>query len=125
MSSNKKILIVDDEILLLRTMTLLLKSSGYDVRGEGNAQEALKAVQSQNFDLIILDLTLPDINGLELITKLLAIDPMSRILIISANIATESAQRAQELGAIGFINKPVEPEELFRQLDFYLSEDAQ
>ncbi len=121
MTPNKRVLIVDDESMLLRSLTMILANYGYDVRGELDADGALQALQSQDFDLILLDLTLPGINGLDLLPKLHAIHPDIPILIFAADIPLETAQRAKELGARGFILKPVEPAELIRHLEFYLA----
>ncbi len=122
MTPKKRILIVDDESMLLRSLTMILNSYGYEARGELDASGALEAVQSQTFDLILLDLTLPDISGLELLPQLRTIQPDARVLLFAANIPVDIAQQAKELGARGFIVKPVEPDELIRHLDFYLQE---
>ncbi len=124
MATQKRILIVDDEVFLLRSLTIILTKNGYGVRGELDANGALQAVQSEDFDLILLDLTLPDKSGLELLRELCALNPKVPILIFAANTLPETAQRARELGARGFINKPIEPGELIQRLDFYLKVSA-
>jgi CheY-like chemotaxis protein len=105
-----RILVVDDNAANLKLMTLLLARGAYDVRTAANAYEALALVQSFKPRLILLDLQLPDIDGLEL-TRRWKSDPVTRettIVAVTAYAMTGDEERARAAGADGYITKPLD-----------------
>lgn len=114
---RKRILVVDDNPGNLRLFTLLLASPRYEVQTAASAQLALDLLASFHPDLILLDLQLPDIDGLELARRLKA-DPVLRsipIVAVTAYAMKGDEQRARAAGADGYVSKPVE-KKAFRQL---------
>lgn len=111
MSGKTKILIVEDETPLAMMMVRLLSRAGCDVQTTGNAERSMQRAQSEDFDLITLDIDLPDRNGFEICRQLKEF-PRSRktpVVFVSGRPATEDRQRAFELGAVDYIVKPFEP----------------
>ena len=102
-----KILVVDDHELIRKTLKKAFDDEGYRVSLAQNGSECLKAVQSSEFDLILLDMRLPDMNGLEILQKLKETNPDIAVIVMTAYGDLESSQRAMTLGAFDFLHKPV------------------
>ncbi|AUH33394.1 response regulator transcription factor [Paracoccus tegillarcae] len=121
-------LIVDDHPITHLGAARLLRDLGYEqVHQAMTAQEALQEARNHRPGLIVLDITLPDGDGLSLVSQLLEAVPDARILVFSMNDQTSFAARALECGAHGFLSKNAPPEE-FRQAvraqeagEFYLA----
>jgi two-component system, cell cycle response regulator DivK len=118
-----RILVVDDNATNLKLMTLLLARSTYDVRTAANAYEAQALVQSFKPRLILLDLQLPDIDGLEL-TRRWKSDPVTRdttIVAVTAYAMTGDEERARAAGADGYITKPLDRDRFRQAVAGYLA----
>lgn len=109
------IFLIDDHSLLREGLTHLLESEdGFEICGQvGTAREALDQVPALDPDLVLLDMSLPDKNGLELIKDLRAICPHVRILVLSMHDETLYAERVLRAGARGYIMKDAPSERLF------------
>lgn len=105
MSSNYKVLVVDDDLQILRVMEASLPLHGYDLKVVDNGQEALKVVEKHVLDLIILDLIMPGISGLD-VCKTIRKTSNVPIIILSARQASNHVVSALELGADDYIRKP-------------------
>lgn len=103
-----KILIVDDEPTIRETLSLVLKEEKYECDLAENGAEGLKRVKEKNFDLIITDLKMPEMGGLELLEKVKTISPKTSVMIITAYASLESAIQALRLGAYDYIIKPLD-----------------
>ena len=103
-----KILIVDDEPTIRETLSLVLKEEKYECDLAENGAEGLKRVKEKNFDLIITDLKMPEMGGLELMEKVKTISPKTSVMIITAYASLESAIQALRLGAYDYIIKPLD-----------------
>jgi CheY-like chemotaxis protein len=107
---TKRILIVDDNHSNLKLFTFLLSSGQYDVRTAVDAREALACLADFTPDLLLLDLQLPDMDGLEL-TRQLKANPGTRdipIIAVTAYAMKGDEERARAAGVDGYISKPVE-----------------
>jgi DNA-binding NtrC family response regulator len=112
---NQEYLIVDDEPDLCWALEQLLTSKGLSCQKVQTAQGALDLMKSHRFQLAFLDLTLPDMNGLELARRLRLMDPLLRLVIVSGYLSREAAAQAREEGLIwAFFNKPFLHEEILR-----------
>lgn len=110
MASVKRILVVDDNPLNLKLFTCLLESPDYDVHTAINGREALASIEAALPDLLLLDLQLPDLDGLVLARKLKA-DASTRampIIAVTAHAMKGDQETALEAGVDGYISKPVE-----------------
>jgi len=114
-SRPARILLVDDEVSIQRTVAPMLRSRGYDVDVAGTGGEALAAVGSDKPDLVVLDLGLPDIDGIEVCRRLRARWDMP-ILVLSARGAEKDKVAALDEGADDYVTKPFGPDELFARV---------
>ncbi len=102
----KKILVVDDEDFIRDNLERILDEEGYDLYLASNGREALNLTKREDIDLILLDLNLPDIDGIELLKKIKDDFPHILVIIITGYASVESAVQALKLGAYDYIKKP-------------------
>ncbi len=112
-----KILIVDDEQTIRETLSLILNEEGYDTQSASNGQEALTKIRSSAFDLVITDLKMPTMGGLELIEELKLVSPKTSVIIITAYASLESAIQALRLGAYDYIIKPLDFDDVLIRIE--------
>ena len=106
------VLIIDDEEEIRESLQTLLELEGYTVSAAANGEQGVAQLGERPFDLVLLDLALPDRNGLELIPELRAVDPLLSIIMITAYGTVEDAVRAMQSGAANFLQKPWDNEKL-------------
>jgi two-component system KDP operon response regulator KdpE len=115
MTRPSRILLVDDEMAIQRTVVPLLRSRGYEVEAAATGGDALAALDTQPPDVIILDLGLPDIDGLEVCARVRARSDVP-IIVLSARGAEPQKVAALDQGADDYITKPFGPEELLARV---------
>lgn len=103
---SAKILVVDDERDICRALEFLLSREGYKVVTANNGQEALKKVESDDFDLVISDLKMEGVDGMQVLERSLAMSPGLIVVIMTAFASVESAVEAMKKGASDYIVKP-------------------
>lgn len=108
----KKILVVDDEENTRMALTRLLNHEGYEVKTAANGLEALNSLRTSPVELIITDLNMPEMNGLEFLRELNREYPASNVIMITAYGEVESYLEALNLGAFEYLNKPLRLEDL-------------
>jgi len=107
----ERILVVDDEPNMLRLLkTIIMDKTGYVVITTNNPLEVSKLLQEESFDLVITDLKMPLVDGLDLIDIVKKVDAKLPIIIITAYGTTETAEEAVQKGAYDFITKPFRKE---------------
>src|SRR5437899_10998022 len=106
------ILIIDDEAEIRESLQTLLEFEGYEVEAAANGAQGLSKLGDRPFDLVLLDLALPDRNGLELLPEIRARDPQISVIMITAYGTVEDAVRAMQSGAGNFLQKPWDNEKL-------------
>jgi two-component system, NtrC family, response regulator HydG len=106
---NKGILIVEDDPTVGERIGSLLKKRGYRILLASHGREALQLFRKQPADLVITDLAMPKMDGIELLEELKAIRPETEVIVISAQGTIERAVQAMKLGAFDFIEKPINP----------------
>jgi DNA-binding NtrC family response regulator len=111
-SRPARLLVVDDERLIRWSLEQQLRREGYTVQSVETGAEALQRVQADPPDLILLDVRLPDADGVELLGRLRAADPECLVIVMTAHGGVESAVRAMKLGAHDYVSKPFDMEEL-------------
>ncbi len=104
--------IIDDEPIIHEVMGELLTSEGYEVEISSSGEEALEKHPSQTYDLVLLDLLMPGMSGIEVFKKIKKIDPFAVIIIITAYASVESAISTMKMGAFDYIQKPFKHDEL-------------
>jgi len=113
----EKILIVDDESHVRESTRRLLDRKGYDVEGAESGSEALDKIAKDTFNLLLLDIKMPGMSGLELLRQAKEINPDIIALIMTGYGTVENAIEALELGALGFVRKPLPIDELANIID--------
>jgi DNA-binding NtrC family response regulator len=111
-SNSGSVLIIDDEAGIRESLQTLLELEGYDVETAATGQQGLNRLGQRTFDLILLDLALPDRNGLDILAELRAQDPGVSVIMITAYGTVENAVRAMQSGAANFVQKPWDNEKL-------------
>ena len=106
------VLIIDDEAEIRESLQTLLEFEGYEVEAAANGAEGLSKLGDRPFDLVLLDLALPDRNGIELLPEIRAIDSQISVIMITAYGTVEDAVRAMQSGAANFLQKPWDNEKL-------------
>lgn len=112
MTEKRKIHLVDDETIIHEILGELLTSEGYKVEISSRGEEALQKQKSQSFDLVLLDLLMPGMDGIEVLKRLKKLDPYINVVIITAYASIESAINAMKIGAFDYVQKPFKHDEL-------------
>jgi DNA-binding NtrC family response regulator len=107
-----KILVVDDEHLIRWSLEQNLKKQGYEVLTAGSGEDALRLVREEAPDLVLLDIQLPGINGLEVLEKIKDQDDEIIVIMVTALGVLETAVKAMRSGAYDYLNKPFNLDEL-------------
>jgi two-component system, chemotaxis family, chemotaxis protein CheY len=121
---NPKILIVDDSALSRRTLRRIVESAGYEVVEAEDGMAALEIFFLEKPRLVLLDLVMKGMYGLDVLLKLREMDPQVRVVVASADIQSSTRQMADEAGALGFINKPFVSEQVIAAIESALAEGA-
>jgi DNA-binding response OmpR family regulator len=107
-----RVLVVDDELNQQRTLAIALRAEGFEVVVAGTASDALKSLRHQTCDLALIDLMMPELNGLELARQMRQTHPSVRVILSSAyHLSARQVERA-DCGAVGFVPKPYRLNEL-------------
>lgn len=122
----KRILLVDDDQLVLIALRELLRSENYEVQIFSRGSEVLKKLDEENFDLLILDIVMPEMNGFELCKMIRKKNNYEEkpILFLTAMNQEEDKKRGLEVGATFFISKPVSPQRLLTTIADIIAYDS-
>jgi two-component system, NtrC family, response regulator AlgB len=107
-----RVLVVDDEQNIRRTMTVALESMGYEVASSANGAGALNEIKARRYDVMLLDLKLSQEDGLDVLDETLRISPALAVVIMTAFASIETAVEAMRRGAFDYLPKPATPEQL-------------
>lgn len=124
-SDMVRVLIVDDDKDILRSLKDIMSSKGYQVDVAETAESALEKTRNQYFNLALLDIRLPDMEGTELLAKIHKERPMMMKIMITGYPSLDNAVRALNLGADAYIMKPVNPENLLKVVEEKLKEQKE
>ncbi len=114
--SPGSVLIIDDEAAIRESLETLLEMEGYDVQSAATAEEGLTRIGDRPYDLVLLDLALPDRNGIDLLAELHRHDPQLAVIMITAYGTVENAVKAMQAGATNFVQKPWDNEKLLADI---------
>jgi len=110
--TKPRILVIDDELSMLELLEIILTKEGYQVTCADNGKQAISLLQEDTFDLLLCDIKLGDINGLEVLKRAKETNPESIVIMISAYSSAENAVDAMNEGAYDYVPKPFDNEEL-------------
>ncbi|MBE9486666.1 MAG: sigma-54-dependent Fis family transcriptional regulator [Chloroflexi bacterium] len=112
MSQTAKILLIDDELESCKALSLLLTAAGYRVETSLTGEKALSLLKNQSYELIISDLFLPGVSGIDILKQVKEISPQTCVILITGNASAETAVEAMKEGAFDYISKPFNFERL-------------
>jgi two-component system NtrC family response regulator len=112
-----KILLADDDAALRRVIQFKLKQMGYDVTVAADGEEALAILKNNRFDLLLTDMRMPKLNGIELLERAKQVQPELEVILITAYATISQAVQAVKLGAFDYLTKPFEDEQLYVAID--------
>lgn len=112
MSDKPSILIVDDNESFCKTMSLVLKRKNYKVTTAEGGREAIKETEKKPFDMIFIDIKMPQMNGVETYKRIKRIRPEASVVMMTAYAVDELVKEALEEGADGIIHKPIDIQEV-------------
>ncbi|BCA79581.1 sigma-54 dependent transcriptional regulator [Desulfuromonas sp. AOP6] len=112
MNNLSQILIIDDEANNRDALSMLLTSAGYSVQATESGEEALQIMQSTPFEIVITDLFLPGVSGIDILKKVKVDSPYTNVILITGNASAETAVEAMKEGAFDYITKPFNIEKL-------------
>jgi CheY-like chemotaxis protein len=112
MIALKCILVVDDDLNLRQSLVMILRNAGYDVAFAENAQKCLQLLNEREYDLMVLDHKMPDMNGLTLLSVVRNIYPRMPVVFLTGNGTPELEKEVTEKGVRAYLRKPVDPENL-------------
>jgi DNA-binding NtrC family response regulator len=121
-AKKRKILIVEDEAVVRESVRDWLVEDGYDVDVAENGEEALKKIKKEEFGVIVLDLKLPGIDGLQVFEQAKELKPETKGVIITAYPSKETKERAKRLGLMDYLAKPFKVEDLEKLITQALGE---
>jgi DNA-binding NtrC family response regulator len=107
-----RILVVDDEEIVIRSCMRILDDSGYQIEAAHDGHEALRKVEDNPCDVMILDIMMPNLSGMEVLRRVKEAHPDMDVIMITGLSQIETAVQAMKLGAFDYISKPFEPDEL-------------
>jgi DNA-binding NtrC family response regulator len=106
------ILVVDDEFSVRDSLYNWFRKDGYEVTVAEDAGEAIKALQDRRYEVVLLDIKMPGMDGMELQEHIHRIDPQAAVIMITAFASVDTAVRALKQGAFDYVTKPIDPDEL-------------
>ena len=116
MRDKPLVLLIDDEQSLIETLTVLLRGEGYDVIFELTGAGGLKAFKDQSPDLVLSDVRMPKMSGIEVLEEIRRTSPNTPVVLMTAQASLQSAIQAVNLGATHYVQKPFENDELLAVL---------
>src|SRR5882724_3900076 len=112
MSTGVRTLLVEDEANMVRTLAKILERRGYVVDAAANGEEALQRLSAANYDLVITDLNMPVMDGMQLLREMKARQLHPATIVLTGHGTIQSAVEAMKLGAGDYLIKPCHPDEL-------------
>ncbi len=122
---SSRILIVDDSAMSRRIVRGMLESAGYDVTEAADGLAALEHYSIEKPDLVLLDMVMTGMYGIEVLQKLRMLDGQARVIVASADIQHSTREMAEQAGSRGFVTKPIKKEELLSLVSSVLAEPPQ
>ena len=112
MGAKAKVLVVDDEAVVRESYLRTLDGVRYNVRAALDGEEALRMMEAEHFDVILLDIRMPEMDGIEVLRRIKERWPECEVVIITGYPSIETAKEAVRLGAYNYLAKPVGPQEV-------------
>jgi two-component system chemotaxis response regulator CheY len=118
---NAHILVVDDSGFARRTLRQILESAGHTIDEARDGSDALERYFLRKPDLVLLDMVMEGMSGMEVLAKMRELDPGAKVVLATADIQTSTQAEAQTAGAAGFVSKPFEREQVLNAVSTVLT----
>ena len=115
--ARERVLLVDDELDFTEVLSERMNSRGVDVDTAASGREALDKVRDRSYDAVILDLAMPDMDGIETLKRLIEGNPDLQVILLTGHATLEKGIEAVKLGAMSFLEKPAEIQKLIETID--------
>jgi two-component system, OmpR family, phosphate regulon sensor histidine kinase PhoR len=112
MSDTTRILVIDDDAIVCQSCQGILVTDGHEVRMAQTGEDAMRMLQSEHFDVALLDLRIPGTGGLKLLRAIRKASPQTEVVVITGYPSIENAQESIRLGAFDYVAKPFVPQTL-------------
>jgi len=120
-----RILVIDDNRDVVDILVTFLRGEGYGMLGALTSDEGLKLVSVSRPDLVLLDILMPGMNGIEVIKRIRSINPTTKVIIVTGNADFRLAREALELGAVAYVDKPFDLADLKRMVALALRSETE
>lgn len=117
MSPQPKVLIVDDEERFRTTMCRLLSIKGLDATTAGSGKEALEKIRQEIYDVLILDVRMPEMSGVDVLSEVKKIDPHIEVIIMTGYASVDTARDIMKFGAYDYLLKPYDTDQLLEKIE--------
>ncbi|MDY6972812.1 MAG: response regulator [Thermodesulfobacteriota bacterium] len=112
-----RVLIVDDEEEFVQALSERLTMRDYDVTTSLRGEDAVEKVRDYNFDVVVLDVSMPGMNGVETLREVKKLKPLTEVIMLTGHATVDSAIDGMKLGALDYLIKPCETEELITKIN--------
>ena len=112
-----QILLVDDEKTMVKYLSKQLVKKGFDIRVAYNGLDALEQVKAADFDVVLLDVLMPGMNGIETLKEIKKIKPQTEVIMLTGHASVEVGIEGMKAGAFNYIMKPFDPNELVAEIN--------
>ncbi len=113
---NYRVLIVDDELDFLETLVKRLQKRKVDATGVGSGKKALELIEREHFDVVVLDVRMPDMNGLDTLREIKRKRPLMEVIMLTGHASVESGMEGLDLGAFDYVLKPADFHDLLERI---------
>jgi len=114
---GSRVLLVDDETIFTKNMSKLLKNRGYQVTAVNSGDSAIRELEHDHFDVIVLDLKMPGMDGITTLKEVMKLGLFTETLILTGHGSIDTALEAMKLGAYDYLTKPCEIDELVAKIE--------
>lgn len=109
---KRRVLVADDSAVARMLIKQMIDTSRFDVTEAMDGIEALNAIRSQSFDVVLLDLLMPNMTGVEILQRVLGMEDAPRIVVLTSDDQEQTVERCLSLGAAKYLHKPVRPHQI-------------
>lgn len=114
--SEEKVLLVDDEQDFLKALSERMQAKGLEITPATSGEEAIEAVKDEFFDAVVLDMMMPDLDGIETLKKIKEVNPDVQVILLTGHATVDKGIEAMKLGAMDFLEKPAELSSLMQKI---------
>jgi len=115
--NNIQVLLVDDEVEFLETLIKRMRKRNVDISGVRSGEEALSALEQKPMDVVVLDVRMPGMDGIETLKQIKKRYPLTEVIMLTGHANTEVAVQGMELGAFDYLMKPMDIDELLYKVE--------